>query len=487
MVLVGNCLDCASPVLHARGRCSPCYWKAKREAMMQPCPLCGQRRVLPVGLDMCGMCVRRTRPRKKPTPRICARCGRLNKHVAHGLCSACYQKDHDSLAPWIAGALTRLGDSVPEWFGPLAEDLGERCAPGVAMKHLRRIEHLLTQGAQSPGALVAIMRSTGRSPGDTARVVNEFFAGSGLGSYLSDEGDRRSAGRRNRRLARAPIRLRPAVAAFADYLMSSRSRAVLVGGRGLRDATIEARLADIAALGNHLAERGITDWAAVAVADIENFLGDKSRHRLASCRMFFAFARRRKLILINPTAGITRARPGGFAGKTVNNAEQHRLIRRWTRTDIDPRERVVGLLALLHGATSTQIRDLQVADIDPKAGTMIITGRPYLVPVDPITLAAIDSVLTARAALRTTNPHLLLTKDSRMHDTACSPYFMTHILDLAKTSPALLRQTRLADLAHALDPRLVAAAFGMTAGGALHYVFDAVEREEEVFASTYED
>lgn len=51
-----------------------------------------------------------------------------------------------------------------------------------------------------------------------------------------------------------------------------------------------------------------------------------------------------------------------------------------------------------------------------------------------------------------------------MHDTACSPYFMTHILGPAETTPALLRQTRLADLAHALDPRLVAAAFGMTSG-----------------------
>ncbi|MEB0004941.1 hypothetical protein QN357_18650, partial [Cryobacterium sp. RTC2.1] len=128
-----------------------------------------------------------------------------------------------------------------------------------------------------------------------------------------------------------------------------------------------------------------------------------------------------------------------------------------------------------------------VSDISTKAGTMVIAGRPYNVPLDPITLAAIDAVLTARLALRTNNPHLVLTKDSRAHETAASPYFMTHILDPAGVTPAVLRQTRLADLAHSHDPRLVAAAFGMTAGGALHYVFDAVDREEEVFASTYED
>lgn len=47
--------------------------------------------------------------------------------------------------------------------------------------------------------------------------------------------------------------------------------------------------------------------------------------------------------------------------------------------------------------------------------------------------------------------------------------------------PALLRQTRLTDLAHQLDPRLVAATFGMTHGGALHYVIDAVDNEEHAF------
>ncbi len=203
--------------------------------------------------------------------------------------------------------------------------------------------------------------------------------------------------------------------------------------------------------------------------------------------MFFSFARKRKLILINPTLGLTRERPRGFAGRTLDNVEQRRLIQRWMLTSTEPRERVVGLFALLHGMTSSQIRAVLVTDINTKAATMIIAGRPYHVPLDPITFAAIDAVLMARLALRTHNPHLILTKDSRAHDTAASPYFMTHILDPAGVTPAVLRQTRLADLAHSHDPRLVAAAFGMTAGGALHYVFDAVDREEEVFASTHED
>ncbi len=487
MTLIGNCLDCGNPVLHARGRCSPCYWKAKREATMESCPRCGERRVLRAEQNLCGMCVRRTRPRKQPTPRVCEHCGRLAKHVAHGLCAACYQKIHNSRISWTAAATVRLGAAVPDWFEPLAEDIGDRFVVGVAMRHLRRIEHHLVHGACTPESLVRALRSPGRSPGDTARVVNDYFVTSGHGSFLGDETDRRSAGRRDVRVARVPISLRPAAAAFSDYLLRSRARAVLVGGRGLKDSTIEARLADVAALANFLARRGITDWAAVAAGDIEEFLGSKSRHRLASSRMFFSFARKRKLILINPTLGLTRERPRGFAGRTLDNVEQRRLIQRWMLTSTEPRERVVGLFALLHGMTSSQIRAVLVTDINTKAATMIIAGRPYHVPLDPITFAAIDAVLMARLALRTHNPHLILTKDSRAHDTAASPYFMTHILDPAGVTPAVLRQTRLADLAHSHDPRLVAAAFGMTAGGALHYVFDAVDREEEVFASTHED
>lgn len=53
---------------------------------------------------------------------------------------------------------------------------------------------------------------------------------------------------------------------------------------------------------------------------------------------------------------------------------------------------------------------------------------------------------------------------------------MTHVLDGAGVRPSTLRQTRLAEFAHQLDPRLVAAAFGMTEEGALHYLIGGGEQ-----------
>lgn len=482
MVQVGNCQDCGSSVLHARGRCSPCYWKAKREAAMQCCPGCGKRRVLRPEAGLCGMCVRKARPRKQPTPRICRACGRLAIHDGHGLCSRCYQRDPARMPTWTMGALVRLGEAAPTWFAALAEDLAQRCAPQVAAEHMRKVERLVADGAGDAATLIAGLRTEGRSPGATTRLVDEFFTRTGAGSHL-DEVARRAHQRRERRLDSVPAALRPAVSLFNDYLIGSRSRAALVGGHGLADSTIETRIADLGVLARQLTERGITDWAAVATADIEAFLLTNPGQRLASARMFFAFARRRRLILTNPTRTIIRKAPRGFAGRVLDIKHQRHLLRRWTRIDLDPRERVVGLLSLIHGTSCAELRRLKVRDIDLATSTLQLAGRPHPLPLDPLSSDAIGAVLRSRAEMKTDNPHLLITKDSRAHQTACSPYFMTHVLDGAEVSPSVLRQTRLADLAHRIDPRLVAAAFGMTQGGALHYVTDAVDGEDHVFSS----
>lgn len=481
MILRGNCVDCGSSALHAHSRCTPCYWKAHRAAGKRTCPACGQPGLLRADGGRCGMCTRRARPRKKPTPRVCAGCGRLRRHCGLGLCPACYQRDPARLVTWTIGARQRLGSAEPRWFAALAEDLGIRCAPAVAREHLRKVERLALTGISEPADLVGALRVPGRSAGATARLVDEFFAHRGAGSHL-DEAVRRAAGRRERRLARVPEPLRPAVAAFAEHLLRSRHRAVLVGGTGLADSTIETRIADLAVLAHQLLGRGITDWAVVAVSDIEAFIITNVGSRLASCRAFFAFARRRRLILVDPTRSIDRRRPRGFAGHVLDRDAQRRLFRRWARSDVDPRERVVGLLSFIHGASCAELRHLRVDDVDLTAVTLRLGRRPHPVPLDPISATAVHAALAARAAARTRNPHLIITKDSRSHQTPASPYFMTHVLDPADVRPAVLRQTRLADLAHRIDPRLVAAAFGMTQGGALHYVTGAVDGEATAFS-----
>jgi Transposase domain (DUF772) len=112
---------------------------------------------------------------------------------------------------------------------------------------------------------------------------------------------------------------------------------------------------------------------------------------------------------------------------------------------------------------------------------MKITSRCGPRAIDPLTLDALTVCLTARAAMGTANPHPIVTRGTRLHAGPASAYFMNHVLGPAGTKPALLRQTRVADLAHRTDPRLVATALGMTAEGAMHYLTDAVDHDDIAF------
>jgi hypothetical protein len=95
--------------------------------------------------------------------------------------------------------------------------------------------------------------------------------------------------------------------------------------------------------------------------------------------------------------------------------------------------------------------------------------------------ALVTDCLASRVATGTANPHVIVTRGTRAHTGPASAYFMDHVLDAAGVKPALLRQTRIADLAPCIAPRLVATTLGMTEEGAMHYLTDAVDREDVVF------
>lgn len=74
-------------------------------------------------------------------------------------------------------------------------------------------------------------------------------------------------------------------------------------------------------------------------------------------RQFFRFARSRKIILADPARDLTAREPRGFTGQTLVLDKQRELFHRWT-TDrgTHPHEALLGILALLHGASSDEVR-----------------------------------------------------------------------------------------------------------------------------------
>ncbi|MER5717549.1 hypothetical protein [Streptomyces sp. NPDC002132] len=176
-----------------------------------------------------------------------------------------------------------------------------------------------------------------------------------------------------------------------------------------------------------------------------------------------------------PTASTDKTSKG-FRGRTLTLDQQRYLFRRWTTNEeVHPHEAVVGMLALLHGASSSEVRMLQVNDVDQQAQTVRLGKRPHPVPLDPASWTVLQRCLDHRQAWRTDNPHVVVTKGTKAGRSPASTAYLSHVLDNCGFPPRMIRSTRLVDMVNTMDPKLVAAAFGMDPQATLIYLADHVD------------
>ncbi|WP_241266733.1 hypothetical protein [Streptomyces scabichelini] len=210
--------------------------------------------------------------------------------------------------------------------------------------------------------------------------------------------------------------------------------------------------------------------------DVEAFLATvpKARkRRLVVLRQCFRFAHSGHIVLIDPTRTLMVKEPNGFRGRTLALDQRRELFRRWTTSDgVHPHEALLGILALLHGAASTKVRMLQVADLDPAAHTIRLGKRPHPVPLDPASWTVLERCLAHRAAWPTANPHVVVTKGTKAGRNPASTAYLSHVLDDWGYPHRMIRSTRLVDLVNTMNPKLVAAAFGMDPQASLIYLAD---------------
>ncbi|MFE3202354.1 tyrosine-type recombinase/integrase [Embleya sp. NPDC059237] len=329
-----------------------------------------------------------------------------------------------------------------------------------------------------PHAVLDRARRTGRSMGSLARALETFFTTRRL-ALPTDQEEKLATGRRRRRLDAVPEPLRPLVEDFATFILRSRDRARRAGTKPRTDNTIEAALAIVRDLAQALAKRGKNDWALVDVHDIEAFLAAQPKarpRRLVVLRQFFRFARSRKAVLVDPARALTAKGPSGFTGTTLTIGQQRALFRRWTTTpDPHPHEALLGLFALLHGASSREVRLLAIDDIDHRLRTVRLGNRPHPVPLDPASWAVLERGLAHRSSQRTGNLHVMVTRQTKSGTGPASTTYVSHVLDACGVPPRTIRCTRLADLVNTMDPKLVAAAFGMDPEATMIYLADHVD------------
>lgn len=315
--------------------------------------------------------------------------------------------------------------------------------------------------------------------GTFARALEDFFMHRGL-ALPTDQAERLAAGRRKRRIDAVPEPLRPAVAAFDASRMRAQDRARRAGTRPRSNHTLETALSILRDLARFLTEhRGKDDWALVDVHDIEAFLATSSKarkRRLVVLRQFFRFARSQRIVLIDATRTLIVKERNGFRGRTLTLGQQRELFRRWTTDDqVHPHEALLGMLALLHGASSSEVRTLKITDIDAAAQTVRLGKRPHPVPLDPASWTVLERCLKHRAEWPTANPHVMVTKGTKAGRSPASTAYLSHVLDDCGYPPRMIRSTRLVDLVNTMDPKLVAAAFGMDPQATLIYLADHID------------
>ncbi|MER6401179.1 integrase [Kitasatospora sp. NPDC001603] len=371
------------------------------------------------------------------------------------------------------GWARRLTDTPP-WWQDLADHLATHRNPMYAGDVIARTARLLHHTpAPTPAALLTLAHD--HDP-QLTRALTDFLTTHGHLPPIpeTDTEDLRAAARRQHRINATPAPLRPAAQAFADHLLSQRAHAIKHGLRPKQLRTAEVRLTTVRDIALHLHGQGTTTWASVSTHDVEAFLARNPARRaahLAGLRQFFAHAHRTGTVLHDPTAPLDAPQHRGFRGPTLTLDQQRALYRRWTdNPDTHPHEALIGLAALLHAATTTELRHLTDDAVDTGRRALHFPGRPALTPLDTATWQALQRCLDHRARTGSANPHLLTT---RLTATTRVPVGTAHIRDSLTPVgllPRVLRSTRLLTLAAQLDIELLTAALGMSYSGVTPYL-----------------
>ena len=377
-------------------------------------------------------------------------------------------------ADHLADALTE----PPAWLPAFANYLVGRHHPSRATKMIANLGRLFNQQTTLASSQ-ALLEHAARVDGPLGYALEDFFTSNGLAFGL-DRDEQHAAARRARRINAVPVALQDPVAGFAEHELTKRRRALRSGTKPRDHHTIDAHLNAVRDFARFLvAQRAITDWATVSVADVEAFLAQRPAvraHRLAGLRQFFAYASGRRLVLIDPTRGLVAPQPWGFRGSSLTVDQQKTLFRRWTSDhSVHPHEALVGLLALLHGATTKEIGGITINDIDHTTRTVIFPGRPHPTPLDPSTWTALEDCLAHHDSQASANPHLIVTRATRATRQAPSDGYIKHTLDPVDIGPRVLRSSRLLAMVNTIDANLVASAYGMTNEAVTIYLADNVD------------
>ena len=325
-------------------------------------------------------------------------------------------------------------------------------------------------GANHPQAVLERARRPGRSMGSLARALEGFFVERGL-ALPTDQAERLAAGRRQRRIDAVPAAA-PGGASVRRRMLQARQRA-----RRPAPGPAATTPSSTACLSSGTWPSSWRPSAASATGRSSTCMtsrrssqpGPKTGTSRLVLRQFFRFARTRRIVLVDPTRGLTRPQPEASPARPPL-AQQRDLFRRWTTDRHSPPRGS----ARYPGAAARRVQRRMCGCSAPTSTRP--PNRPARsatapMPLDPASWRPCSAAWTI-AQLGHREPHIVVTR--RRRPSSRPRPTISHLLDPAGVPPNV-RCTRLAALVNTMDPKLVATAFGMNTEGVIFYLADQVD------------
>jgi Phage integrase, N-terminal SAM-like domain len=209
--------------------------------------------------------------------------------------------------------------------------------------------------------------------------------------------------------------------------------------------------------------------------DVVSYLAGLHGHdryqAVAALRSLFTWARKAGVIFRNPA---TRIRLGKRDLPVWQPLAAADLAAAAAAAAPSPQARVCVVLAAVHAARPGAIRALQLDDVDLAAQRLRLAGASR--PMGELTCKVLREWLEFRQQRwpGTSNPHLLVSKESALHHGPVSTGYLTSLRGLPATLERLRIDCQLAEaMATGFDPLHLAGVFGISEQTAIRYAVNA--------------
>lgn len=413
------------------------------------CPGCGRTRVTQVRRNLCFSCYDRQRPRQRKTVAACKKCGRTRlAYHRRGLCPACYEQQRRRV--FECGTCGREVEA-PASFAVMATC--PRC-----WSRLRIVKHFSCRGCgetkrtRPVGGVCRACYQQNQLRTATCRVCGQTRKTEVDGSGRCKACRSLEAARRRGVPQASPPELPEVAEARLVALLAPLRRPWVhefleTGYRRGLPKTRQACLRALAGFDRYLSEQtaiGAGQWSLVTLDEVHGFLADAGRFALQPAKAYFTWLRSRKKVE-RPIARALPNRSKPLRLKLLSTEQAAAGYRRWMSPDSDPRQALVGLLALVHCLRSGEIRSLRRSDVI--GNDRLSVGDRVVHLAEPV--AEVLARYLGWRAERYGGPStfLLVSRASRLHDRPVSAYCLqTNIL--GGVSVSSLRQTAIQNLIH---------------------------------------